>query len=91
MLGLVDLEVYNSIFKITEENIKIELYKVLDEKIGGVSYTKFRDEIEKDMGTSDNTAADLQDDIIAPIFIKDYREQVKKRRKDDKCMFILSG
>ena len=42
------------------------------------------------MGISDFTAADLRDEIIAPIFIKEYREQVTKRRKDDKYMDTLS-
>ena len=34
MIGLTDLEVYNSIFNITEENNKFELYKFPDEKSG---------------------------------------------------------
>ena len=38
MIGLTDLEVYNSIFNITEENNKFELYKFPDEKAGGVTY-----------------------------------------------------
>ena len=38
MVGLTDLEVYNSIFNITEENNKFELYKFPDEKAGGVTY-----------------------------------------------------
>ena len=37
MIGLTDLEVYNSVFNITEENIKFKLYKFPDEKIGGVT------------------------------------------------------
>ena len=90
MIGLVDLEVNNSIFNITEENIKFQLYKFPDEKSGGISYTKFRDEIERDLGISDITATDLQDDIIGPIVIKEYREQVTKRMKDDKYMEILA-
>ena len=32
MIGVVDLEVYNSIFNLTEENNKFELYKFPDEK-----------------------------------------------------------
>ena len=40
MIGLTDLEVYNSIFNITEENKKFELYKFPEDKIGGISYTK---------------------------------------------------
>ena len=49
MIRLTDLEVYNSVFNITEENNKFELYKFPDEKAGGVTYEKVRDEIEKDL------------------------------------------
>ena len=78
MIGLTDLEVYNSIFNITEENNKFELYKFPDKKAGGVTYEKVRDEIEKDLGIEDITAADLQDEIRAPIIIEEYKEQVSK-------------
>ena len=91
MIGLVDLEVYNSIFNITEENNKFELYKFPDEKAGGVTYEKVRDEIEKDLDIEDITAADLQDEIIAPFIVEEYRKQVTKRTKDDKYMNIVAG
>ena len=91
MIGLVDLEVYNSIFNITEENNKFELYIFPDEKSGGISNEKIRDEIERDLDISDITAADLQDDIIGPIIIDECREQVLKRMEDDGYMDILSG
>ena len=42
MIGLTDLEVYNSIYNITEQNYKFELYKFPDEKSGGVSNEKVR-------------------------------------------------
>ena len=90
LIGLTDLEVYNSIFNITEENNKFELYKFPDEKAGGVSYTKVRDEIEKDLDIEDITAEDLQDEIIAPIIIKEYKEQVTKRMNDEQYMNILA-
>ena len=90
MIGLTDLEVHNSIFNITEENNKFELYKFPDEKAGGVTYIKVRDEIEKDLGIEDITAADLQDDIIGPIIIEEYRDQVTKRMKDEQYMNILA-
>ena len=91
MIGLIDLEVYNSIFNITNENNKFELYKIPDEKAGGISYTKVRDEIEKDLDIEVNTAADLQDDLIAPIVIEEYKEQVTKRMKDGQYMNILAN
>ena len=43
------------------------------------------------MDISDFTAADLQDDIIGPFFIEKYREEVSKRKKNDKFMKILAG
>ena len=90
MMGLIDLEVYNSIFNITEQNNKLQLFKFPDEKSGGVTYEKIRDEIEKDLDIGDITATDLQDDIIGPIIIEEYREQVTKRMKDDQYMKILA-
>ena len=71
MLGLIELEVYNSIFNITEEKNKFELYKFPDEKSGGVSYEKVRDEIEKDHEITDITATNLRDDIIGPIIFEE--------------------
>ena len=88
MIGLTDLEVYNSIFNITKENNKFDLYKFPDDKIGGVSYIKVRDEIEKDLGVEDITATDLQDDIIAPIIIEEHKKQVAERMNDGGYMNI---
>ena len=90
MIGLTDLEVYNSIFNITEENNKFQLYKFPDEKAGGVTYEKVRDEIEKDLDIEDITAEDLQDDIIGPIIIEEYKKQVTKRMNDEQYMNILA-
>ena len=90
MIGLTDLEVYNSIFNITEENNKFELYKFPNEKAGGVTYEKVRDEIEKDLDIKDITAEDLQDDIIGPIIIEEYEEQVTKRMNDEQYVNILA-
>ena len=59
MLGLTDLEVYNSISNITEQSNKLELFKFPDEKAGGISFTKVRDEVERDLDITDITAADL--------------------------------
>ena len=47
MIGLTNLEVYNSIFNIKEEKNKFELYKFPEDKIGGITYEKVKDEIEK--------------------------------------------
>ena len=80
-IGVADSEVHNSIFNINTTKNKFKLYKFPDEKVGGISYTKVIDEIEKDLEISDITAADLQDDIIGPINIEENREQVTKKWK----------
>ena len=51
-------------FNITEENNKFEHYKFADEKSGGVSFGKVRDEFERDLDISDFTATDLQHEMI---------------------------
>ena len=89
VIGLTDLEVYNSIYNITPENNKFDVYKFPVEKVG-VAYEKLRDDIVKDLDISDITDADLQDDIIAPIIIEKYKELVSKRMNDEQYMIILS-
>ena len=91
VIGLTDLEVYNSIFNITEQNNKFKLHKFPNEKSGGITYEKVRDEIERDLDVSDITAADLQDDLIAPIIIEEYKKQVTKRMKNEQFMNIVAG
>ena len=43
------------------------------------------------MDFSDITAADLQDDLIAPFIIEEYKEQVTKRMKNEQYMNIVAG
>ena len=43
------------------------------------------------MDFSDITDTHLQDDLIGPIIIEEYKKQEAKRMKDDKYMYILSG
>ena len=90
LIGLTDLEVYNSIFNITEENIKIDLHKFPDEKAGGISYITVSYEVEKDLDIGDITATDLQDDMIGPTIIEEYKKQVSKRMIDEQYMNILA-
>ena len=91
MIGLTILEVYKSIFDITDKINKLEIYKCPDEKIACVLYGKVRDDIKRDLDISDITATDLRDDIIGPIAIKEYRERVTKRMEDSGYINILSG
>ena len=45
-----------------------------------------RKSIEKSLDISDPTAANLQDNIIGPNKIENYKEEVSKRMKNDKYM-----
>ena len=78
-LRLTSLEVYNSIFNITEQNNKFELYKFPDSESGGLSYEKVRDEIERDMEITDITATDLQDETIGPVIFEQYKKRSIKK------------
>ena len=76
MIGQKNLKIYNSFFKKTEKKNKIELYEFPDSKSVGVSYEKVRDETRRDFEATDNTASDIQDEILGPFVIEGYREQV---------------
>ena len=91
MLGLTSLEVYNSIFNIIEENNKSTLYKFPDEKRGRISFEKVRDEIEKELGITNITPVDLQDNITSPIIIEEYGEHVSKRKEGRGYTKISAG
>ena len=56
-----------------------------------ISYTKVRDEIEKDLHISDITATDIQDDLLDPNIIKEYREQVTKKMEVVDYVNITAG
>ena len=74
MIGLLRLKVYNSVLNITEEKNKFKIYFFPQSENAGNTYEKVRDEIKKQLGISDITATDLQDEIIAPITIKKRKD-----------------
>ena len=55
MIAKLGWEVFTSIFNTQEENNEIKLYKFPD-STSGLSYEKVKDEIEKDLENTDNTA-----------------------------------
>ena len=69
MIGLIDLEVYNSIFKITKENNKFELYTdTFDE----FSFEELKEQVEEILNIPNITEDLLEDETIAPGIIKAY-------------------
>ena len=87
MIGLVDLEVYNSIFNITEENNKFELFRDTD-KFG---FLELKDEIEEIFDIPHITNQHLQDDVLGPRNIDVYIKLLTGKKNKDGYMLLLLG
>ena len=69
MIGLVDLEVYNSIFNITEENNKFDNYRAKDDKFG---FLELKDTLEEILNIPHITIEHLDDEILGPRIIDEF-------------------
>ena len=87
LLGLVDPEVYNSIFIITEENNKFKLYAGF--LYNELSYTTFKDKIAKALGLSDISSEDLENEIRGRDIIEIYRKLVIEKSETDGYFLLL--
>ena len=88
MIGLVDLEVYVSIFNITEENNKFELYRDTSDKFG---FLELKDEIEEILDISHITNKHLDDEILGPQIIDEFIKLSTEKRNSDSYMILLYG
>ena len=86
MLGLTDLVVYNSIFNITEENNKFEIYRDMSDKFG---FFKLKDEIEEILDISHITDDHLNDEILGPRIIDEFIKLPNEKKNTDGYMMIL--
>ena len=89
MVGLISLEVYNSIFNITEENNKFELY--IDYFDEFFSYTELKDEIAEILNISAKTPYHLQHETIAPLIIKTSQELKLEKTSTDGYYLLLTN
>ena len=87
MIRLTDLEIYNSIFNITEENNKFEIYRDRSTKFG---FLELKDELEEILHIPHNTPEHLQDDEIGPRNI-DELYKLSHEKKSDGLMMLLLG
>ena len=71
MLGLVDLELYNSIFNITEENNKFEIYRDIPTNL---QFLDLKDEIEEILVIPHITREHLLDGETASRIIDEYHK-----------------
>ena len=88
MLGLKDLEVYNSIFNITEENIKCELYRDSSNKFG---FLELKDKLEESHNVPHISQEHLEDDVIRPRIIDEFLKKSNEEKNSDGYMILLLG
>ena len=88
MIGLVNLEVYNSIFKITEGNNKFELYRDTFDKFG---FLEIKDEIGEVFDISHITNEHLDDELLGPQIINEYIKLSTEKRNSDGYKILLYG
>ena len=88
MIGLVDLEVYNSIFNITEEDNKFEIYRDSSNKFG---FLELKDELEEILHIPHITNQHLDDKKIGPRIIDAYIKLSHEKKNSDGYMLLLVG
>ena len=77
MIGLLTLEVYNSFFRITEENDRFELYTgYFDYEF---SNTQLKDKVAEVLGLSDISPEELNHEIHGPNTFKTLENYQQKR------------
>ena len=86
MVGLTDLEVYNSIFNITEENNKFEIYRDTSAKFG---FLELKDELEEILNISHITDKHLDDEVLGRRIIDEYIKLSRERMNTDGYMLLL--
>ena len=86
MIGLVDLEVYNSIFNITEESTKFEIYRDTSAKFG---FLELKDELEEILNISHITDKHLDDEVLGQRIIDEYNKLSRERMNTDGYMLLL--
>ena len=86
MIALTDLEIYNSIFNITKENNKFELYT--DPLDSEFSFTEMKGRIEALLDLYPISPKDLEDKTTGPDIIKTYRELSMEESQTDGYYYL---
>ena len=88
ILALVNLEVYNSIFNITEENNKFDIYRAKDDKFG---FLELKDTLEEILNIPHITIEHLDDEILGPRIIDEFIKLSNEKKNSDGYMVLLLG
>ena len=87
MLGLIDLEVYNSIFNITKENNKFELYTDTFDEF----FLELKDEVGEILNISNITDDHLEDETLALRIAETYWKLRSDKTSHDGYTILLTG
>ena len=88
MIGLVNLEVYNSVFNITAKNNKFDIYRDSSNKFG---FIELKDELEEILNISHITNEHLNDKVLGPHIIEEYSKLSHEKINTDGYMILLLG
>ena len=88
MIGLTNLEVYNSIFNITEENNNFEIYRDMSAKFG---FLELKDEFEEILKIPHITIEHLDDEILGTRINDEYIKLSNEKKNSDGYMIFLLG
>ena len=80
MIGLTSLEVYSSIFNITEHNNKFELYRYTFDEI---SFEELKEELEEILDVSSISPEHIQDERLGPRINSSYKKLDTEKRQSD--------
>ena len=86
VIGLTDLEVYNSILNITEENNKFEIYRDTPAKF---QFLELKDELEEILGIPHITQEHLLDDETTSRIIDEYHKLSHEKKNSDGYTILL--
>ena len=88
MIGLTNLEVYNSIFNISEKNNKFKIYRDISNKFG---FLELKDKLEEILNIPHITTEHLDDEILGPRIIDEYNKLSIGEKNRDGYMILLLG
>ena len=91
MIGLINLEVYNSIFNITKENNKFELYSEKLQQPEEITFENSKNLIEKNLEFSHIEDDDLLDKEIRDIIVEEYRKIYLEKMNEGRYTILVIG
>ena len=88
MIVVTSLEVYNSVFNITEENNKFELYRDSSNKFG---FSEIKDDFEEILNIPNISQEHLQGDVTGPRNIDEFSKLSHGKKNSDGNMILILG